>query len=92
MRCDKELHSQLAYIHPEWKQRSGSAYDAAILRLSIRIPIPTPVLAAPEFRLDPDDWLYTLKLRYMSGTAELNDRESQICVARDNFLNGTLLY
>ena len=76
------------HIHPNWKQGRGSAYDAALLSLPIRLPIPTPVLAAPTFRLDPDDLLYGLILRHTLEIGELNGRGKQICMAINRFHYG----
>ena len=50
----KVQKAEAAYIHPNWKGENLYGYDAALLRLSIRITVPIPVLADTNFHLYPN--------------------------------------
>ena len=47
----KVQQAEATYIHPNWRGKYLYKDDAALLRLSVRVPIPTPVLADTKFFL-----------------------------------------
>ena len=47
----KVQKAEATHIHPAWRGEHLYRYDAALLRLSVRVPIPTPVLADTKFFL-----------------------------------------
>ena len=50
----KVQQAEATHIHPTWRGNYPYGYGAAVLRLSVRVPIPTPVLADTKFHIYPN--------------------------------------
>ena len=87
----KVQQAEAAHIHPSWNGKDPYRYDAALLRLSIRVTVPTPVLADTNFHLYPNLQFHMLTLLTGLEIVEMNADADGIFRLKRCLYNGIVL-